>query len=247
MKAYVIILQDHELGEEVGAQAIEAAQQFDIDAIRYNAVDGYYSKAKFDRYGIDKFLNYTIIDKPGHQGCFLSHYELWIKCVELNEPIIIMEHDGIFIRPLPEDILDHFDEVMRLDCFQWFMDGYNESVEESISQPIDYFHRTFDYEYYCTGGYYIGAYGYIIKPAGAKKLIEFAKNRGVVCTEVMLGEKIVNVVSTTATVIRMHPHYIGQDVKFSTTYNLGLAKPGNNSLVNPTYISPSRYRKLYLN
>jgi GR25 family glycosyltransferase involved in LPS biosynthesis len=158
-----------------------------------------------------------------------------------------MEHDGIFVRPLPEDVLDHFDEVLRLDCFQWYEDVYNTNVEQSLSEPIDYFRRDYDEEYYCTGGYYIGAYGYAIKPAGARKLVEFSQQRGAVCTEAMLGSKIVDVVSTTATVIRIHKHYIGQDIKYSTTYNLGLYKPGRNSLVNPIYITPSKYKQLYQN
>ena len=28
--------------------------------------------------------------------CFLSHYSLWKKCVELKEPIMILEHDVEF-------------------------------------------------------------------------------------------------------------------------------------------------------
>lgn len=36
---------------------------------------------------------------PGVKGCFYSHYRLWKKCVELNEPIIIWEDDIILHRP----------------------------------------------------------------------------------------------------------------------------------------------------
>jgi len=31
-------------------------------------------------------------------GCFISHYELWHKAVELDEPILILEHDAQFIK-----------------------------------------------------------------------------------------------------------------------------------------------------
>src|SRR5690606_11229242 len=30
---------------------------------------------------------------PGEVGCFASHYLLWQRCVERNEPIIVMEDD----------------------------------------------------------------------------------------------------------------------------------------------------------
>ncbi|MEZ9323151.1 glycosyltransferase family 25 protein [Vibrio sp. 10N.286.51.E5] len=31
---------------------------------------------------------------PGELGCFASHYLLWEKCVELNEPIVVIEDDA---------------------------------------------------------------------------------------------------------------------------------------------------------
>lgn len=249
MKAYAIVLQESELGKTIFAQAKSAANIYEVDLELYPAVLGYNSQLLFNRYGIDKFLNYTIIDKPGHQGCFLSHFELWQKCVDCNEPIIILEHDGIFIRPLPSDVLDHFDEVLRLDCFQWFAEGYNEKVEASLNNPIDYFRRDPDYHWHSSGGYYVGAYGYIVKPQAARKLIDHAQQQGVVCTEAHIGLDIVDVVSTTATVVRMHNHYVEQDQDkwqlYSTTHDLGLATKGNNSLVKPKYISPRKYKELY--
>ena len=30
---------------------------------------------------------------PGEKGCYASHYLLWEKCIELNEPIVILEDD----------------------------------------------------------------------------------------------------------------------------------------------------------
>jgi GR25 family glycosyltransferase involved in LPS biosynthesis len=37
---------------------------------------------------------------PGVRGCFYSHFRLWQKCVELDEPIIIWEDDIVLTRPL---------------------------------------------------------------------------------------------------------------------------------------------------
>lgn len=241
MRAYAIVLAGSGLGETIFAEAKAAAATHGVDLELYPAVLGYHSQPLFDRYGINRFLNYTIIDQPGHQGCFLSHFELWQRCVDLDEPIVILEHDGIFVRSLPSDVLDHFDEVLRLDCFQHFKQGYNEQVEASLNQPIDYFRRDPDYHWHSSGGYYIGAYGYIIKPPGARKLIDHAQTHGVVCTEAHLGLDIVDIVSTTATVVRLHQHYIGQDVKYSTTHDLGIAIKGANSLRNPVYVSPKNY------
>ena len=35
-------------------------------------------------------------------GCSMSHYLLWRHCIDLDEPILILEHDAVFIAPLPE-------------------------------------------------------------------------------------------------------------------------------------------------
>ena len=34
--------------------------------------------------------------RPGVIGCFYSHYRLWQKCIELDEPILVFEDDVIF-------------------------------------------------------------------------------------------------------------------------------------------------------
>ena len=38
------------------------------------------------------------LSRPGVVGCFYSHYALWERCVELNEPIMIFEDDVKFYR-----------------------------------------------------------------------------------------------------------------------------------------------------
>ncbi len=35
---------------------------------------------------------------PGVKGCFMSHYLLWQKCIELDEPMMIFEDDVVFYR-----------------------------------------------------------------------------------------------------------------------------------------------------
>lgn len=38
-------------------------------------------------------------------GCSMSHYLLWDLCVRVGEPVLILEHDAVFLRPLPK--IDH--------------------------------------------------------------------------------------------------------------------------------------------
>lgn len=49
---------------------------------------------------VNEFDEYERPDNVG--ACFASHYLLWQKCIELDEPILILEHDAIFKHNIPE-------------------------------------------------------------------------------------------------------------------------------------------------
>ena len=81
---------------------------------RFEAVNGYdidYKKLTEDGYDTDHNWIDPILETPitkGEVGCFLSHYKLWQRCIESNEPYLILEDDAI--------ISDKFsyDELYRL-------------------------------------------------------------------------------------------------------------------------------------
>ena len=50
---------------------------------------------------------YQTADKRKRVGCFMSHYALWQECVKLNETIIILEHDAVFINKIETDPRDN--------------------------------------------------------------------------------------------------------------------------------------------
>jgi GR25 family glycosyltransferase involved in LPS biosynthesis len=45
-----------------------------------------------------KLVGYRCSDVKKKIACTLSHLRLWKKCVELNEEIMILEHDALFVR-----------------------------------------------------------------------------------------------------------------------------------------------------
>ena len=247
MKAFVIILQESEHSKKVGAEAIEAARKFGIEPEVHNGVLGYDAPEKFREYGITRFLTRDLIDNPGHQGCFLSHFELWLKCVKLNKPIIVLEHDGIFVRELPDDILNKFDGVLKLDPFDVFdcTDVYTEKVSDSLKEPIDVWHQPAKGTWHGVGEFIWGAYGYIIKPGAALELIQFARKIGAAPTDVHIGRNIVDIKATTVTVVTMNQVYIDKGVKgMSSTSNLNQYVPGSNRMALAEYLSPKKYRQL---
>jgi GR25 family glycosyltransferase involved in LPS biosynthesis len=108
----------------------------------------------------------SVMSRPGVRGCFLSHWSLWNKCIELNEPVGIFEHDVEFLKQEPDQL--DFDDILKLDGF----------VEHS-PRPA--------------GIWWAGAMAYILKPTGAIKLVEWAKQNGALPADVAIGADVLNV------------------------------------------------------
>jgi len=49
---------------------------------------------------------YVTANRKARMACFMSHFTLWQKCFETREPMIILEHDSIFLHKIdfhPDD------------------------------------------------------------------------------------------------------------------------------------------------
>ncbi len=123
MKAFVITIKGHEYSEGKADQCIETgARVGKIDVERFYGVNKDEAYSVMSRHGLDwSWANNNTqpsvcpITKLQHRpyyhanpdfsaliGCTMSHYSLYLRCVELNEPILILEHDSVFIREFPE-------------------------------------------------------------------------------------------------------------------------------------------------
>lgn len=220
MKAFIIHLSEMPLSVSLANECLTSAKSHGYDASLVEGVNGFYANDKFQQYGITKFLNKTAANSPGRRGCFLSHFELWKKCVDLDEPILILEHDGLVIRDLPLDVLDTFTDILNLDPYR-SDSGYDKKVKSSIKLTVSIVSPVFKKTSLC-GDCIIGAYGYIIKPEGASKLIDHAINIGILPTDKYIGTSIVDIKTTNVPVVRLHPYFATRSIKEnSSTKNLG--------------------------
>jgi GR25 family glycosyltransferase involved in LPS biosynthesis len=107
LKAYVITLHGHEYSERVADRCIASAN---IPVEKWRAVDKVHAIEVMGQYdlrwtwGDNKVLKHHPYGGPleTRVGCAMSHYLLWRQCVLLSEPILILEHDAVFIRDLPQ-------------------------------------------------------------------------------------------------------------------------------------------------
>jgi GR25 family glycosyltransferase involved in LPS biosynthesis len=202
MKAYIITLLENEGSVAAANRCIESHGKFGMDfpieiygATRANQVETTFKFLQFDwtypwdtpktelKYGL-KLSPYNTVNRENRMACFLSHYGLWMKCVSRNEPILILEHDAIFVRRLnPEYILeskygiiglnDPLGATRRADVFDsqiQTMRGVKYDEDKVLPVPtVD----VFDVPQGLAGNS-----AYIIKPEAAQQLLDVVKELG---------------------------------------------------------------------
>ena len=167
MKNFIITLKNNQLSESIANECIEQAKKFNLFFEKFDAVNG------FDADNFKKILNVKQSKKmrPGALGCAMSHITLWKKCLEDNEAYFILEHDGFIIEELPLNILDKFDDILKLDSCNPYSEHYEQELEDRRLQHLEILNLPTDPNMLSSAGQYSrGTYGYIIKPNAAKKL-----------------------------------------------------------------------------
>jgi GR25 family glycosyltransferase involved in LPS biosynthesis len=222
MKFKIIRLKNNTISEKHAVECIEQAKTFGIDVEYFDAINGLEYQQHLDKLNLKPKYKFKK-GRAGVYGCFLSHYYLWQTCVNDNVPYLILEHDGYFIKPLPSDALDHFADVLKLDGLDPYSKHYQDELENEKDLNLTY------KKYYNpsakflhkneTGNYMKGAYGYIIKPHAAKRIVDWIAANGFVPADQQIGDLLVDITVTTPSLVRLHPAYFNQIKELSLTGN----------------------------
>lgn len=108
-----------------------------------------------------------------------THYLLYQKCLHLNEPICILEHDAIFVKEIPE-----YD--INLDCYVIQISSNRIGRSLGQGETVGKHSRFFIRDHPETPGIHlhpfnrlIGTSGYIISPKAASRMIHLIEKEGV--------------------------------------------------------------------
>ena len=122
MKAFVITLKDNDYSENKADECIKSAANHGLHVMKWYGVDKERAEQVMNENGLKwtwaknnttndicpitglQQFPYTAKDINAKIGCSMSHLKLWHLCVEFDEPILILEHDAVFVRGLPKDI-----------------------------------------------------------------------------------------------------------------------------------------------
>lgn len=209
MKTYVITLYGVQVSEEGSRKCVESSvnveNDFTITSFPATTADMAYVTMK----GCGLEWNYPwegeTIDfasgltkrayptkyKERRIACAMSHYRIWYESYEKNEPILVLEHDAEFISKLDYDyILDSKFDIIGINNplsatrkAHQFKDLIQSSGHEIMAIPdID--------EFNIPQGL-AGNSAYIIKPNGAKNVIEAAKQFGLWPNDALMCKQLI--------------------------------------------------------
>jgi len=166
MRTFVISLESRLDRKTLFAQTNNSLQYEIFDAVNGHKLSYKDLRSKgFDTYKNWKDpLNGTHISH-GEIGCFLSHYQLWEKCIELNEPIIILEDDAIV-----EDqfSVEEVEDTFKKGCNFLYL-GYREMNEATVLSSK-----------FVVPKYPYWTIGYALTPEAAKKLVTLQAKQNII-------------------------------------------------------------------
>jgi hypothetical protein len=115
--------------------------------------------------GVQMSTDGKMSHRPGAQGCWMSHWRLWNRCVKTNQPMIVLEHDAVVTAPWPTD-LDINSTLTKLYT----------TAECKVNPAF--------------GRWSKGSHAYTVTPAQAHQLINYAQANGAQAVDKHLGERV---------------------------------------------------------
>jgi hypothetical protein len=117
--------------------------------------------------GISLLPRGKTIDRPGAWGCIHSHYTLWQHCLDINEPMVVLEHDALAQSSYPEEL-----DLDQGVCKLWATHSLRRNA--------------------VTGTWSRGSWAYTLTPAQAESLVAFSRKYGVQALDKQLGSHAVS-------------------------------------------------------
>lgn len=140
-----------------------------IDFSFFDAIEGSdKSNSLLKRYNYAKRLWLTSGKMPtdGEIGCYASHYSLWQKCVDMGQPIVVIEDDSGILPDALQTLKMVADKIQKY--------GYLK-LENVIRGETIVREETDDYRISWMSDNFGGARAYAIAPWAAKKLLDGSK------------------------------------------------------------------------
>ena len=185
MKAFIIYLKEVQSTIDSALECKRTAREYGLDAwlmegFTPSRADQFIKEQNLKPYFPGPKLFQIKWQKGGVRGCMISHYHVWKKCIELNEPIVVLEHDS---RVVSETYRADFEDVLHLDAHR-----FEQDPDKGKSLVVEDFVNIRKGE-----NQLMGTYGYVIKPHAAERLIKGAHEDGITASDMFVKDKYVRI------------------------------------------------------
>lgn len=236
MKGFCIYIRGLPESEQMAKRCVDSGRSHDMGISYFEATH------RYEAFGIAASLgiatrSYDYLDTKADRslretqaGCFLSHFRLWQKCVNLGEAICIFEHDAVLNTPIPRSEFQH---VLNLQDSIWndptwrFYHKVNERLRDlSVTNETPAAGVT-KAKFLCLPS----ACAYAITPSGASKLMTTARKEGALPVDLFVNKTVVDIRDLLPSpVTGRHQHYstVGPNADWSQ-----FRQPKEHSGTNP--------------
>jgi hypothetical protein len=186
--AYIISLQNNKLSQQFTQRCVQSCEKVGQPYKIFYGFDASQSKVKTQTYELGQpvgefgdiqvpgtlkdqsFINFLRLTRSDLMltqiACFLSHYALWCLCLDIDRPIVILEHDAIMLKPYR--VHRHYNNIVYLGSREQQQQG-----KEVYSIPPHGSDYNGLYRFICR------AHAYAIDPAVAKNLVSYVIQQGI--------------------------------------------------------------------
>ena len=192
-KKLLITLTGMPASVRMAKHCIESAKQHgeDRNLEILPAVSKFESRDFFIRHNLTWCLRNRGFDALAQMGCFASHFKLWLRCMNLGEPVIALEHDALFRAPIPTLKFSH---ILMLGVSNPEMPHANSKIFAAckkgiISYPNDHL---------------LGTHAYAITPEGAHRLVKAAKEELLCPVDHFIRKELVSILCYNPCLIKIN-------------------------------------------
>jgi hypothetical protein len=167
-KAYIIRIKGHELSESLAKRCADSVTRVNMQYEYSDAFNGI-NDTITPPDNMHPFMKMVKVTDHfltrGEAACALSHINLWAKCVEDDQPLVVLEHDAVMVQHYPEHSM--YNSIDYL--------GSTEQVNRKWKVHPTPPHGTDgeNYHFICR------AHAYSIDPAVAKNMLAYVLKYGI--------------------------------------------------------------------
>ena len=167
-QAYIIRVEGNKKSEELAQNCADSCEKVGQKHRFWTAYDGYAESIirppnESEVMNLIKVTDHYLT--RGEVACALSHISLWNQCAQIDQPIVILEHDSIMVQPYTQHA------VYNSICYL----GSNEQVEQGwkVFPTPPHASEGPNYHFICR------AHAYAIDPCIAKNLLSHVIKYGI--------------------------------------------------------------------